>query len=274
VNYLSHTENSQVQSTAGQELRLEGVRKVYGSGDAGVVAIEGIDLQVAPGEFMTIVGPSGCGKSTFLQICAGLVAPTSGRVLVGGKPVDGPPEGLVYLFQQYSKSLLPWRTVVQNVAFAIEHRGELPAAQRRAYCMHYLEVVGLAEFADRFPRELSGGMQQRVAMARALAAKPGVLLLDEPFSAVDALTRLDLHKLMLRLWEDQRFTAVLVTHDVDEAVFLSDRIAVLSRRPSVISEVLTTELARPRDKLTTPEQPRFLQLRHHLLENLTGGAHA
>jgi NitT/TauT family transport system ATP-binding protein len=280
VNIISHIENRQAQAvsgiadTAGQEIRLEQVRKVYGSGEAGVVAIQNIDLQLRPGEFMTVVGPSGCGKSTFLQICAGLIPATSGRVLVDGRPVDGPPEGLVYLFQQYSKSLLPWRTVLQNVSFAIEHRAEIAAPQRREYCMDHLAMVGLTEFADRYPRELSGGMQQRVAIARALAAKPGVLLLDEPFSAVDALTRIELHRLMLRLWEAQRFTALLVTHDVDEAVFLSDRIAVMSNRPSVISEVLPIPLARPRDKLTTPEEPAFLQLRHYLLEKLTGGAHA
>lgn len=274
MNSISHIEKAQAPAIGvGQPLRLEHVRKVYGTGAGAVVAIEDIHLDVRPGEFMTVVGPSGCGKSTFLQIAAGLIAPTSGQVLVGGCPVMGPPEGLVYLFQQYSKSLLPWRTVLNNVAFAVEHRVDVPARERRQYCMHYLQMVGLADFADRYPRELSGGMQQRVAIARALAAKPGVLLLDEPFSAVDALTRLELHKLMLRLWEEQRFTALLVTHDVDEAVFLSDRIAVLSKRPSVISEMLSTDLPRPRDKLTTPEEPRFLQLRHHLLEKLTGGAH-
>lgn len=257
----------------GQELRLEEVRKVYGAPGAEVVAIDNISLHVRPGEFMTVVGPSGCGKSTFLKICAGLMKVTSGRVLVDGASVEGPPPGLIYLFQQYSNSLLPWRTVSQNVAFAIEHLNGMSATQRRAYCLHYLDMVGLADFADRFPRELSGGMQQRVAIARALAAKPGVLLLDEPFSAVDALTRIELHKLMLKLWEEQRFTALLVTHDVDEAVFLSDRIAVLSKRPSRISELLSTGLERPRDKLTTPELPRFLELRHHLLAQLTGGAH-
>ena len=278
MNVISHIENAQAQPAvapdgAGQEIRLEHLRKVYGSGAAGVVAIEDINLHVRPGEFMSVVGPSGCGKSTFLQIVAGLIPATSGQVLVGGRTVTEPPEGLVYLFQQYSKSLLPWRSVVQNVAFTVEHRGEVAARERRDYCMHYLQMVGVAEFADRYPRELSGGMQQRVAIARALAAKPGVLLLDEPFSAVDALTRIELHRLILRLWEQQRFTALLVTHDVDEAVFLSDRIAVLSKRPSVISEVLATQLARPRHKLTTPEEPRFLQLRHHLLETLTGGVH-
>jgi NitT/TauT family transport system ATP-binding protein len=259
----------------GDTLHISHLGKVYGSDGRGLVAIENVTLEVKAGEFLTVVGPSGCGKSTFLQIVAGLLPSTSGSVTVGSRNVDGPPEGLVYLFQQYSKSLLPWRSVIDNVAFAIEHRSDVPRRDRRKYCERYLDMVGLRDFADRYPRELSGGMQQRVAIARALAARPKVLLLDEPFSAVDALTRLELHRLILELWEKQGFTAVLVTHDVDEAVFLSDRVAVLSTRPSVIEEVVDTDLPRPRDKIVTPELPRFLELRHHLLERLLRkGSHA
>ena len=252
----------------GDSLHINQLGKVYGADGRSLVAIENVTLEVKAGEFLTVVGPSGCGKSTFLQIVAGLLPSTSGSVTVGSRKVDGPPEGLVYLFQQYSKSLLPWRSVIDNVAFAIEHRPDVPRRDRRKYCEQYLDMVGLKDFADRYPRELSGGMQQRVAIARALAARPGVLLLDEPFSAVDALTRLELHRLILQLWERQGFTAVLVTHDVDEAVFLSDRVAVLSTRPSVIEEIVRTDLPRPRDKIITPELPRFLELRHHLLERL------
>lgn len=270
---MSATQFESKQVPGGEALRLQQIRKTYGAADAGgVVALQDITLSVAAGEFLTVIGPSGCGKSTFLQIVAGLMPATSGRVEVGTREVNGPPEGLVYLFQQYTKSLLPWRRVIDNVAFAVEHRGDLSPRERRRYCEHYLELVGLADAAQRFPRELSGGMQQRVAIARALAAQPRVLLLDEPFSSVDALTRLELHRLMLRLWEQQRFTAVLVTHDVDEAVFLSDRIAVLSARPSTIGEVVETGLPRPRDRIITPEQPRFLELRHYLLERLLSGA--
>lgn len=254
-----------------KKLIIDRLRKVYGTEDTGVVAIENIQLEVAAGEFLTVVGPSGCGKSTFLQIVAGLLPASSGTITVGTHTVQGPPENLVYLFQQYSKSLLPWRTVIENVAFSIEHRPEVARSQRAEYCSHYLDMVGLSAFAQRYPWELSGGMQQRVAIARALAAQPGVLLLDEPFSAVDALTRLELHRLMLKLWEQQKFTVVLVTHDVDEAVFLSDRVAVLSKRPSIIAEIVTTDLPRPRDKLTTPELPRFLELRHYLLKRLLHG---
>ncbi len=253
----------------GEPLRLQQIHKVYGTG--GSAALSDITLTVEAGEFVSVVGPSGCGKSTFLQIAAGLLEASSGRVEVGGREVTGPPPGLVYLFQQYTKSLLPWRSVIDNVAFAVEGRRDLSARERRQYCLHHLDMVGLADAAKRYPGQLSGGMQQRVAIARALAAEPRVLLLDEPFSSVDALTRLELHRLILRLWERQRFTAVLVTHDVDEAVFLSDRIAVLTSKPSVIAEIVETGLPRPRDKLTTPEQPRFLELRHYLLERLIGG---
>ena len=259
----------------GESLHINQLGKVYGADARGLVAIQDVTLEVKAGEFLTVVGPSGCGKSTFLQIVAGLLSSTSGSVTVGSRKVDGPPEGLVYLFQQYSKSLLPWRSVIDNVAFAIEHRPDVARKERRKYCEQYLDMVGLREFADRYPRELSGGMQQRVAIARALAARPKVLLLDEPFSAVDALTRLELHRLILQLWEKQGFTAVLVTHDVDEAVFLSDRVAVLSTRPSVIEAIVDTDLPRPRDKIVTPELPRFLQLRHYLLERLLRkGGHA
>jgi NitT/TauT family transport system ATP-binding protein len=249
-------------------LQLQGIRKSFGEGDNSTLAIGGVDLEVRQGEFLGIIGPSGCGKSTLLQIAAGLATPTEGRVTFEGRDVTEPPAGIVYLFQQYGKSLFPWRTVIDNVAFAIEHRPGMTRQKAREECQWYLEVVGLADAARKYPWQLSGGMQQRVTIARALAAKPRVLLMDEPFSSVDALTRLELHALILDLWQKQRFTAVLVTHDVDEAVFLADRVAVLSRRPSTIAEVVETELPRPRDNLATRELPRFIELRHHLLEQL------
>ena len=256
---------------AGCALTLDSVRKTYIATSSGeVVALRNVSLDVAAGEFLTVVGPSGCGKSTFLQIAAGLMRPTSGTIALDGKPVSEPPDGLVYLFQQYTRSLLPWRTVVSNVEFAIEGKDKRSASTRRAFCMRFLEMVGLDKFADHYPWQLSGGMQQRVAIARALAAEPQVLLLDEPFSSVDALTRGELHELILGLWEKAGFTVVLVTHDVDEAVLLSDRIAILSARPSSIMEVIHSGLPRPRDKVQTPESPRFLEIRHHLLKTLTG----
>ncbi len=278
-------------------LQLAGVRKVYDHGGQQTVALGHVDLTVDDGEFLAIVGPSGCGKSTLLQIAAGLAPASAGEVRFRGVPVTAPPEGIVYLFQQYGKSLLPWRTVVDNVAFAIEHRPGQTRATARETSRRYLGLVGLAEFADRYPWQLSGGMQQRVTIARALAAEPRVLLMDEPFSSVDALTRLELHQLVLDLKYAPRagpvaqpaprgglsspaepdlpksrhgFTAVLVTHDVDEAVYLADRIAVLSGRPSQVAQVVHTELPRPRDPIATRELPRFVELRHALLERLLG----
>lgn len=251
-------------------LELSGITKTFGNGAGATLAIGGADLSVREGEFLAIVGPSGCGKSTLLQIAAGLARPSSGQVVFQGRPVESPPQGIVYLFQQYGKSLFAWRTVLDNVAFAVEHRPGMSRAAAREHSQRYLQMVGLSDFANKYPWQLSGGMQQRVTIARALAAEPRVLLMDEPFSSVDALTRLELHAIVLELWQTHRFTAVLVTHDVDEAVFLSDRVAVLSARPSRVVEVIPTELPRPRDNLSTRELPRFIQLRHDLLSTLLG----
>ena len=259
-------------NSPGSYLKLSGISKTYGTGPQATLAIGGADLSVLEGEFLSIVGPSGCGKSTLLQIAAGLAEPSSGQVTFQGRSVDGPPQGIVYLFQQYGKSLFAWRTVLDNVAFAVEHRHAMTRARAREHSQRYLDMVGLSEFANKYPWQLSGGMQQRVTIARALAAEPRVLLMDEPFSSVDALTRLELHSIILDLWQQYRFTAVLVTHDVDEAVFLSDRVAVLSSRPSRVVEVISTDLPRPRDNLTTRELPRFIEMRHHLLANLLGRA--
>jgi NitT/TauT family transport system ATP-binding protein len=232
-----------------------------------VLALQQISLDIKEGEFLAVLGPSGCGKSTLLQIIAGLVPASSGQVLLSNKPVTAPPRDMVYLFQQYNKSLFVWRTVANNVAFPLENRG-MKAAEIRERCAEYLRIVGLAGFEKHYPWQLSGGMQQRVAIARALAAQPSVLLMDEPFSAVDALTRLELQSLVLDIWSKQRLTVVLVTHDVDEAVFLADRVAMLTRRPSTIAFVSETELPRPRDAMATREDPRFLALRHRLVETL------
>jgi NitT/TauT family transport system ATP-binding protein len=247
-----------------------GVRHAFeGPQGIGLVALERIDLVVAEGEFLAVLGPSGCGKSTFLQILAGLIVPTSGEIVLSGRRVEGPPPDVVHLFQQYNKSLFPWRTVAGNVAFALRRKGNrLSRAERRARCRHYLKMVSLEGFEEHYPWQLSGGMQQRVAIARALAAEPSVLLMDEPFSAVDALTRMELQSLILDIWHKTRLTVVLVTHDVDEAVFLSQRIAVLSHRPATVSRIVETGLPYPRDMVETRELPRFLQLRHDLFQAL------
>lgn len=249
-------------------LEVAGVSKTFGAGDRTVEAIRSADISIGKGEFVAVVGPSGCGKSTLLQIVAGLVGATSGTVTLGGRRVAEPPADMVYLFQQYAKSLFPWLTVAENVRFSFQHRTRLSRAAARERCREFLALVGLAEFADHYPWQLSGGMQQRVAIARALAAEPTVILMDEPFSSVDALTRLELHSLILELWARHGLTVLLVTHDVDEAVFLADKVAVLSERPSTIREVIDTRLPRPRDPVITKEQTRFLEVRHYLLDQL------
>jgi NitT/TauT family transport system ATP-binding protein len=253
-------------------LGFDHVTKIYeGTGrGSDFVAFDDITLEAASSEFLAIVGPSGCGKSTLLRMAAGLLPPTKGKVLLDGKSIHEPPPGVIYLFQQYAKSLFAWRTVIDNVMFPLEN---LPRAMRpelRRRCQDYLHQVGLKGFEDKYPWQLSGGMQQRVAIARALAANPKVLLLDEPFSAVDALTRMELQSLVLELWERNKFTAILVTHDVEEAIFLADRVAVLSASPTALNEIIDVRLPRPRDQLSTREEPRFLKLRHHLTTSLLG----
>jgi len=262
----------EVPGTACSLIELSGVSKTFGARDSRSMALKDISFSVDEREFLAIVGPSGCGKSTLLQIIAGLLPRSGGDVRIDGQDVQQPPDGVVYLFQQYNKSLFPWRTNSENVQFAVEHRAGVTRREARERSLHFLELVGLRDAADKYPRQLSGGMQQRVAIARALAANPRVLLLDEPFSSVDALTRLELHQLVLDLWTRHFLTVVLVTHDVEEAVFLSDRILVLSKQPTVVVEAIQTGLARPRDKVTTLEQPRFLEVRHYLLNKLLGGA--
>ncbi len=258
--------------TTRPRLSLRDVRKTYGDPHEReqLLALDGISLDVAAREFVVIVGPSGCGKSTLLRIAAGLTPPTSGEVVMDGAAVTAPPARLVYLFQQYSKSLFAWRTVLENVMFPLEATPRAQRSRQREQCLQYLRQVGLDGFQDKYPWQLSGGMQQRVAIARALAAEPDVLLLDEPFSAVDALTRMELQSLVLDLWQAKGFTAVLVTHDVEEAIFLADRVVVLSGRPSTVSQIVPVPLPRPRNQLTTREDRRFLELRHHLMTSLLG----
>jgi NitT/TauT family transport system ATP-binding protein len=253
-----------------EKLGFDHVTKVYEGtrGGSDLVAFDDITLAAQASQFLAIVGPSGCGKSTLLRMAAGLIPPTRGRVLLDGKPVLAPPPGVVYLFQQYAKSLFAWRTVIDNVIFPLEGTSRSRRSELRSRAEGYLQQVGLSGFEDRYPWRLSGGMQQRVAIARALAAEPDVLLLDEPFSAVDALTRMELQSLILQLWERKKFTAILVTHDVEEAIFLADRVAVLGARPTTLKEIIDVDLPRPRDQLTTREDPRFLKLRHHLTASL------
>jgi NitT/TauT family transport system ATP-binding protein len=231
-----------------------------------VTAIGDVSFRVEPRQFVSIVGPSGCGKSTLLQCVAGLMRPTAGTVILGGREVTGPPEGLILLFQEYNKSLMAWRKVLGNVCFGLESKPGLTRVEREAEARHYIGMVGLKGFENHYPWELSGGMQQRVAIARALACKPQVLLMDEPFGSLDALTRIELEDTLLRLWELERSTILFVTHDIEEAVYLSDRVYVLSRRPSRMIEDAAVDLPRPRNQLASREDSRFIKLRHRTFE--------
>lgn len=252
---------------SGCYLSLHGIRKEYpGSGGQSTPVLSSIDFEMQTGEFVAFVGASGAGKTTLLKIIAGLLEPTAGRVQLQGRTIAGPPPEMVYLSQQYSKSLLPWRTVLKNVEFPLEHRAGISRAERRERAQEALRGVGLADAANRYPWQLSGGMQQRVTIARALAARPSVLLLDEAFSSVDALTRMELQDLVLDTWQRYALTIVLITHDIDEATYLSDRVAVLSGSPARIVETLATGLSRPRAQIATRADPRFLELRNHLYE--------
>jgi NitT/TauT family transport system ATP-binding protein len=220
--------------------------------DKSILALDGASLTLADNEFVSLVGTSGCGKSTLLSIVAGLQDKTSGTVLVDGRPVDGPGRDRGVVFQTYT--LFPWLTARKNIEFALRADG-MGAAERRTVAQEQLELVGLEAFADAHPRELSGGMKQRVAIARALAYRPQILLMDEPFGALDALTRQLMQELLTRVWEQHRLTVLFVTHDVEEAVYVSDRVLVMTNRPGKIKKEVVVDLPRPRsyDMLGSPE---------------------
>lgn len=249
-------------------ITVSGVRKSYHGHGQTTHAIGGVDLRVERGSFVSVVGPSGCGKSTLLQIMAGLVPATEGTVFVEARHVTEPPREIVYVFQQYTRSLFPWKTVQGNVSYGLQNRERLSGAQVRERTQEYIRLVRLEGFEKHYPWQLSGGMQQRVAIARAMACRPAVLLMDEPFSSVDALTRVGLQELVLRLWRELGLTIVLVTHDVDEAVYLSTRVVALSKAPSAVAIDLDIELPHPRDQIATRELPQYLQYRHRLLSQL------
>jgi NitT/TauT family transport system ATP-binding protein len=249
-------------------LEVQGLSKSYRqAGGETTVAIGNITCQVEAGEFVSFVGPSGCGKTTLLMSIAGLLAPTSGRIVVNGKEVAGPPPNLVLLFQEYNKSLFAWRSVLGNVRFGLDaRRRNLTGAEEKARAL--IDLVGLTGFENHYPWELSGGMQQRVAIARALAYEPEVLLMDEPFGSLDALTRLELEDILLKLWAELKTTILFITHDIEEAVYLSDRIWVLSRRPSEIIQELTIDFSRPRNQVSTRAQARFMELRNDIYRQI------
>ncbi|MFS8036457.1 ABC transporter ATP-binding protein [Xanthobacter sp. AM11] len=232
----------------------------YDTLDGAMVAVSEADLVVRPGEFVSIIGPSGCGKSTLLNAVAGFLKPTAGRVSVDGEPVKGPCADRGMVFQQYS--LFPWKTVRENVEFGLKMRG-MGRSERAVAARTLLGLAGLSAFEDHYPDRLSGGMKQRVGIVRALATGPKVLLLDEPFGALDAQTRIIMQQILTNLWQRLGISVLFVTHDIDEAIFLSDRIYVMTARPGTIKAEVTVPLARPRDA-ALQLSPEFIQLRADL----------
>jgi NitT/TauT family transport system ATP-binding protein len=236
-------------------LEVNGLRKVYDGHGRRVEALAELTFKLDDGEFACLVGPSGCGKTTLLRCVAGLLRPSAGEVRVGGRLVDGPPDGLAVVFQEYGRSLFPWLRVHENVGLP------LSGPRKPGLVKEALAAVGLAEARDAYPWQLSGGMQQRVAIARAIAFEPTVLLMDEPFAAVDAQTRADLEDLIREVWRRLGVTLLFVTHDIDEAVYLGQRVIVLSASPTTILDTLDVDLPDERDQLTTRAAPRFVELR-------------
>jgi NitT/TauT family transport system ATP-binding protein len=225
--------------------------------------LNGINLDVGTGEFVCIVGPSGCGKSTLLSAMAGFLSPTSGEVTIDGQVVSGPDPRRMFVFQE--RGVFPWLTVEGNIGFGLFKLGR---AEREARIAHYLKMVGLGGFEKAYPAELSGGMKQRLEVARALAVNPDMLLMDEPFGALDSITRLIMRGELLRIWEAERNTVIFVTHDIDEAVQMADRVAVMSGRPATIQQIVEIDIPHPRDI----SAPRYLELRNGILEQI-GLAH-
>jgi len=248
--------------TAGPILSIEGLKKTFRTNDGGTLeALAEVSFDIPENDFVCIVGPSGCGKSTLLRMIAGLERISAGGIDYRGKPVSRPQREIGMVFQEYS--LLPWRTVLDNVALGPEFGG-VPRSERKAKAREYLRLVGMEDFSQAFPHELSGGMRQRVAIVRALANDPDVLLMDEPFGALDAHTRILLQKELLRVWENRRKTILFVTHGVDEAIYLADRILVMSARPGRILEMIDVDMERPRDRA----HPAYGQLAERILSIL------
>jgi NitT/TauT family transport system ATP-binding protein len=240
----------------------------------GRYAFQNVALEVRKGEFAALIGPSGCGKSTLLHIAAGLSEPSEGTVRVKGEAVTGPRPDLMYVFQQYSKSIFPWKTVLANVRLGIQYRSTQPRKEMDEFCRAQLEHVGLGRYADYYPYQLSGGMQQRVAIARALARRPDILFMDEPFGALDAMIRVELQDLLLELWRELGLTILFVTHDLDEALYLAQRVMVMSASPGRIAETIDVALEYPRRQVETRSDPRFLQLREHIFRTMTAQVRA
>jgi nitrate ABC transporter ATP-binding subunit len=266
---LSSSPSSSTISAAGLPLlRLQNVGKTYWTAAGPFVALESINLEVAAGEFVCIIGHSGCGKSTLINMVAGFSAPTSGSITLKGQPITAPGPDRMMVFQNYS--LLPWLTAFENVYLVVDQvYPDKSPREKREIVQEHLELVGLAEAAHKRPKQLSGGMKQRVAIARALAVRPEVLLLDEPFGALDPITKEELQDELLAIWRDHRCTVLMITHDIDEALYLSDRVVMMTNGPAArIGEILTIPFERPRIRSRILEMPEFYELRHSALDFL------
>ena len=244
-------------------IEVRGVSLAYDTPAGRVEAVRAASFSAAPSEFVCIVGPSGCGKTTLLNMIAGFLAPSAGEILIGGRPVSGQGFDRGIVFQDFAQ-LFPWRTALENVAFGLEMKG-VPKAERERTALEQLRLVRLEKFASAYPHHLSVGMQQRVAIARALAYNPGVLLMDEPFAALDALTREEMQRLLAEVWRATRKTVIYVTHNVAEAVFLADRVIIMTPHPGTVRAAVSIALARPRDPLSV----EFLEHQRQLLAHFT-----
>jgi NitT/TauT family transport system ATP-binding protein len=248
-------------------IEITGLRKAYDGHGRRVEALADITFSVDAGQFVCVVGPSGCGKTTLLRCLAGLLPASGGTLTIGGTAVEGPPDGLAIVFQEYGRSLFPWLRVAENVELPLRSKG-VARSRRRDLVRESLAAVGLSDAHTAYPWQLSGGMQQRVAIARALAFQPTVLLMDEPFAAVDAQTRAELEDLVRDVWRRFGITMLFVTHDIDESVYLGQRVVILSSSPTTVVEDLPVDLPDTRDQLTTRSDPRFVELRAHVYSRI------
>ena len=246
------------------KVKIDHVEKIYDGRQGKMIALNGVDLDIYENEFICVVGPSGCGKSTLLNIIAGLLEPTSGAVYVDGKKVEGTGTERGVVFQQYA--LFPWLTVKKNVMFGLKLKG-MSDEEAEKIAMKYIKMVQLEDFVDAYPKELSGGMKQRVAIARAYAVNPSLLLMDEPFGALDAQTRTQLQTELLKTWEEEKKTCFFITHDVEEAILLASRVVVMSARPGRIKEVIDIDIPYPRNQ-ETKMLPRFTELKNYIWQNV------
>jgi len=247
-------------------LAIDGLEKRFAS--HGRAAFKDVTFAVRQGEFVALIGPSGCGKSTLLHNISGLSQPTSGTIKLSGSVIDGPRAEMMFVFQQYTKSIFPWKTVLQNVLLGIKYQSGLSHAEQEKLCLEHLNLVGLGKYPHYYPYQLSGGMQQRVAIARALVRRPKILLMDEPFSALDAMMRVELQDLLLKLWSDLGLTIIFVTHDLDEALYVAQRVVMLGASPGKVTVNVDVPLPYPRQQIETRSEPVYLQLRERLYNNM------